>query len=206
MRPQFDLILVSDGQPALVERVNALREALSPRVAILLRDKSATSRALLEQATRLRTITRACGASLLISDRIDVALAVAADGVQLPESGFDIASARALLGPQSVVGASRHDTPGVLEAGRAGADYITLSPIYPSPGKGPALGCDALRETARRAPWPIYALGGVRSELVAELVRAGAGGVAVIREVFDAAQPSLAILALLRALTAARSS
>jgi thiamine monophosphate synthase len=63
------------------------------------------------------------------------------------------------------------------------------------------------REDARYdAPWALFALGGVRVEHVSELVQAGAAGVAVIREVFDAAQPARAILALLRALTAARSS
>jgi thiamine-phosphate pyrophosphorylase len=206
MRPIFDLILVSDGRPELVERVQAFSEALSPRVAILLRDKHAATRALLEQAVLLRAITRARGASLLLSDRIDVALAASADGVQLPEASFDVAQARALLGPQAIVGVSRHDTSGVLEAGRAGADYATLSPIYHSPDKGPPIGGDALRQITRRAPCPVFALGGVRAERVSELMSAGAAGVAVIREVFDAAQPAHAILALLRALSAARSS
>jgi thiamine-phosphate pyrophosphorylase len=206
MRPTFDLILISDGRPELVERVEAFSEALSPRVAVLLRDKHAASRALLEQASRLRAITRARGATLLLSDRIDVALAAGADGVQLPEEGFDVAQARALLGPQAIVGVSRHDMSGVLEAARVGADYATLSPIYHASDKGPPIGCDALRQTARRAAGPVFALGGVRAEHVSELMSAGAAGVAVIREVFDAAQPAHAILALLRALSAARSS
>jgi thiamine-phosphate pyrophosphorylase len=124
----------------------------------------------------------------------------------LPETGFDVATTRALLGPQAIIGVSRHDAPGVLSAGAAGADYVTLSPIYASPEKGSPLGCDALRQAARHVPWPLFALGGVRVEHVSELVRAGAAGLAVIREVFDAAEPAHAILALLRALSAARSS
>lgn len=206
MRPSFDLILISDARPELVERVGALREALSPRVALLLRDKLASGGALLDQALRLRAITRAEGACLLISDRVDVALAAAADGVQLPEAGLPVATARALLGPQALVGVSRHDLSGVRAAEREGADYATLSPIYASPGKGAPIGCEALRQAARHGPLPLYALGGVRADNVSELVRAGAAGIATIREVFDAAQPERAILALLRALTAARSS
>jgi thiamine-phosphate pyrophosphorylase len=206
MRPAFDLIVISDGRPELVARVDALREALSARVAILLRDKRATSGALFEQATRLRAITRASGACLLVSDRVDIALAAAADGVQLPEAGLSVATARSLLGPQAIVGVSRHDLSGIREAERAGADYGTLSPIYESPGKGPALGCDALRQATRHTHWPVFALGGVCTSHVSELVQAGAAGVAAIREVLDAAQPASAILALLRALSAARSS
>jgi thiamine-phosphate pyrophosphorylase len=206
VRPAFDLILIGDGRPELVERVDALREALSPRVALLLRDKLAGAATLLDQAQRLRAITRARGASLLISDRIDVALASGADGVQLPEAGFPVATARALLGPQALLGVSRHDLAGLREAERAGADYATLSPIYESPGKGAPIGCEAIRHAARHGALPLYALGGVRADHVSEIVQAGATGVAAIREVFDAAQPERAILALLRALTAARSS
>jgi thiamine-phosphate pyrophosphorylase len=206
MRPTFDLIVISDGRPEFVERIEAAREALSPRVALLLRDKNAGSGALFEQACRLRAITRAEGASLLLSDRVDVALAAAADGVQLPEAGFSVATARALLGPQAVVGVSRHDLAGVRAAEREGADYCTLAPIFDSPGKGPALGSDAIRQATRHTQWPVFALGGVRADHVSELGKAGAAGVAVIREVLDAAQPARAILALLRALSAARSS
>jgi thiamine-phosphate pyrophosphorylase len=206
MRPSFDLIVISDARPELVERVDALREALSPRVALLLRDKLAGAGALLDQALRLRAITRAHGASLLISDRVDIALAASADGVQLPEAGLPVATARALLGPQALVGVSRHDLAGLRDAERAGANYATLAPIYASPGKGAPVGCDTLRRAARHTGLPLFALGGVRAENVSELVQAGAAGVAAIREVFDAAQPERAILALLRALTAARSS
>ncbi len=206
MRPAFDLIVISDGRSGLVERVEALRGALSPRVALLLRDKQAESGALLAQAQALRTITRATGASLLISDRVDVALAVAADGVQLPETGFPIATARALLGPTALLGASRHDLDGLAAAERAGADYATLSPIYASPGKGAPIGCAALQRAAAASPLPLFALGGVSVAHVPELVHAGASGIAAIREVFDAAQPERAILALLRAFSAARSS
>jgi thiamine-phosphate pyrophosphorylase len=206
MRPAFDLIVISDARPELVERVSALRAALSPRVALLLRDKSADSGALLAQAQALRAITRATGASLLISDRIDIALAVAAEGVQLPEAGFPIATARALLGPSALLGASRHDLAGLHEAERAGADYATLSPIYASPGKGTPIGCAALQRAAAASALPLFALGGVRAEQVPELVRAGAAGIAAIREVFEAAQPDRAILALLRGLSGARSS
>jgi thiamine-phosphate pyrophosphorylase len=105
-----------------------------------------------------------------------------------------------------LTGVSRHNFWGVREAERAGADYATLSPIYAAPDKGAPIGCDALRQATRHTRWPVFALGGVQVEHVPELVQAGAAGVAAIREVFGATQPARAILALLRALSAARSS
>src|SRR4051812_30373651 len=109
MRARFDLLLVSDGQPALYERVaRALSAAQDGRVALLVREPRSTTRELLELSRRLRALTQAQGVHLLISDRLDIALAVQADGVQLPEAGFPPAVARRLLGPDALIGVSRH--------------------------------------------------------------------------------------------------
>ena len=217
MRPRFDLILVTDGAPALLARLTRLAPALSERVAILLRDKQAGLAALAEQARELRTLTRRHGTALLISQHVELALACDADGVQLPDApptapdlleaaSLALERARAQLGSARVLGASRHNLAGVLAAAHAGADYATLSPILASPGKGEPLGIGALAEAARATSMPLFALGGVSAVHVAALCAAGAAGIAVIREVLAAPDPTHALRVLGDALNTGRSS
>lgn len=216
-RPRFDLIVITDGQPDLVARLTRLAPSLNERVAILLRDKQATREALLQQARAVRSLTRACGATLLVSGEVGVALASGADGVQLPEPGGDahdrharaaaaVVAARAQLGPPGLVGVSRHDLEGLRVAAAAGADYATLSPIFASPDKGAPLGVPALAAAAAACTLPLFALGGVRTSDVPALHAAGASGVAVIREVLSHPDPNAALAALMRALSHTRSS
>ena len=203
MRPRFDLLLVTDEADRLLERFTALGGVLCSRVAVLLRRKQHTERALREQALALRLITRAHGASLLISGHLEIALFSEADGVQLPESGPSIRAARELLGAARIVGVSAHDASRLLAAQRDCADYATLSPVFASPNKGAPLGLRAFGEMARTVRLPVFALGGVRAEHVPELAREGAAGVAVIREVWSASEPNRALTSLLSALASA---
>jgi thiamine-phosphate pyrophosphorylase len=204
VHPSFQLIVITDGAPNLIARVRKLASALSPEVALLLRDKHAGPTVLLEQARALRAITREQGAALLVSEHIEIALRAAADGVHLPERSSPLAEARRLLGDR-LIGVSRHDLPGLLAAQQAGADYATLSPIFASPGKGAPLGLAAFAESASATPLPLFALGGVTAHEAGALARAGAAGVAVIREVLGAPDPARALTALRSALTIARS-
>lgn len=108
----------------------------------------------------------------------DPALAPLCGGVHLPD-GADIAAIRTLLGSDALIGASCHDRAGVIAAAGAGADYATLSPIFPTaskPGYGPALGAGVLADL----PLPVLALGGVNAGNVAACIEAGAAGVAVM--------------------------
>jgi thiamine-phosphate pyrophosphorylase len=205
VRPSFSLIVISDGEPDLVRRLERLGPALSPQVALLLRDKQASQAELIGQGHALRALTRAHGATLLVSEHLELARACQADGVHLPEVAVSIAQARATLGDDRWIGVSRHDFPGVSAAAQAGADYATLSPVFASPGKGAALGVEAFAQSARATRLPLFALGGVGVAQVLALLDAGAAGVAVIREVLAAANPPLALAALQRALTHARS-
>jgi thiamine-phosphate pyrophosphorylase len=199
--PPFDLLIVSDGKPGLYARIErALRAADGRRIALQLRERSLTDAALLELARSLRALTHAAGALLLINGRIDIALAAAADGIHLPESAVSPALARAQLGPDRWIGASRHDARGVAVAAAQGADYATLSPIHEVAGKAPPLGHEGFAQIARGTPLPLYALGGVRLDDVAPLCRGGARGIAVMREVLSAADPGARSRALLEAL------
>ncbi|MFT3921356.1 MAG: thiamine phosphate synthase [Myxococcales bacterium] len=196
--PSFDLILITDEGPDLVGRLTRALSAVPPRrVAVQLRTRQSTTREILGVALELRALTRARESTLLINDRVDIALAVEADGVQLPEAGLPIEVARKLLGSQRWVGVSRHDLKGLFEAARQGADYATLSPVHEVAAKGPPLGIAGFARTIAAVRLPVYALGGVRAADVAELRQSGARGIAVVREVLSAADPALATSELL---------
>lgn len=197
----FRLLLITDGAPELLRRTEAaLAVPGTNRVAVLLRDKQTSSRALLETARALRALTLQRAARLLVSDRLDVALLAEADGVHLPEAGFAVTEARRLLGPVRLIGVSRHSHEGILAAQEAGADYATLSPVFASPGKGTPLGMASFAQIVQSSSLPILALGGVGLASLPALIQAGAAGVAVVREVMSAAAPGAAVSQLLRAL------
>ncbi len=150
------------------------------------RDMAATERR--ELATRLRAITRRHGAALSIGGDVDLAFDLAADGVHL-RAGAPVAAARRKLGAHAIIGVSAHGAPEVAAAKAAGADYVTLSPIYPTqskPGYGPALGIGAIAQAAQ-SELPVLALGGVTAERAAACVRAGAAGIAVMGGIMRAA-------------------
>ena len=109
--------------------------------------------------------------------------------MQLPERGPAPAVARAQLGPDAQIGASRHDRAGVYAAQRDGATFVTLSPVFAVPDKDSPLGLAAFGELARASRIRCSALGGIDATRAALAVRAGAHGVAVIREVWDTASP-----------------
>jgi len=120
---------------------------------------------------------------LLVNERLDVALASGADGVHLPSDSLPLSTVRARAGSAAVVGISCHSEDEVLQAGRDGASYVLVGPVFSTPSKAESrpLGVRALREICRRSPAPVFALGGVSRDNAESCVRAGAVGVAGIR-------------------------
>src|SRR5262249_35639997 len=111
-----------------------------------------------------RLLTRAHGAPLIIHDRIDVALAVGADGVHLPVRGLPPKIAHRLCGDRLFVGASTHSLVELGMAVRAGVGYVSFGPVYPTPSKaiyGPPLGIERLKQAVEMSPVPVFALGGI---------------------------------------------
>jgi thiamine-phosphate pyrophosphorylase len=195
----FDLLLITDEAPELPQRVaRALESAPAGRVAVQLRHKGASAQALYDAGLALRGITRKASAPLIINDRADVALALDADGVHLPEAGLSTALARSLMGAQRLVGRSCHDAAGLARAEREGADYVTLAPVLAVPGKGAPLGLEGFARLCASVALPVYALGGISDAHVAPLRAVGARGVAVIRYVLSAEEPGARVHALLR--------
>lgn len=150
--------------------------------AIQLREKDLSDLEILDLATRLRDAFPPPG-RLLVNGRFDIALAADADGVHLPASGLPAAAVRRAVPAGFLVGCSTHDLDELSVARRAGADYATFGPVFPTPGKeGLATrGLDGLRRAARLG-LPLFALGGITSaEAIHQVARAGAAGVAGIR-------------------------
>ncbi len=197
----FDLYLITDPAADVIGVTRAALSAAEPgRVAVQLRDKSASARELIALASALLPICRAAGAPLFVNDRADVARIVGADGAHLPEAGLSVQEARTILGPSARIGRSCHDRAGLERALRDGADLATLAPVNAVPGKGAPLGVEGFARAARDLPLDVYALGGVGAEDARALREAGARGVAVIRAVYGAVDPAAEVRALLSAL------
>jgi len=160
--------------------------------AVQLREKDLSAAELFDLASRLRALCVTYGARLLINDRIDVALAVTADGVHLPVDSFAAADARRLLGSAALIGASAHSLEQAQAAAAGGADFVVLGPVFDTPSKrsfGPPLGLDRLAAVTRSTPCPVLAIGGITPERVAAVLQCGARGVAVVSAISEADDP-----------------
>ena len=138
-------------------------------------------------------------ASLIVNDRIDVALALEADGVQLPEEGSPVDEARRTVGPDMLIGRSIHSIGSAIEAEREGADFLIAGTIFPSASHpdGPVQGTDFLRKLCSEVYIPVLAIGGVTSENVVDVMDAGCSGAAVISAISETEEPGSATRTLL---------
>lgn len=170
---------------------------------IQLREKEMPMPDFLRLAELLRVRTAQADALLIINDRVDVALAVSADGVHLGQADFPIAPARRLA-PDLIIGASTHSPAEAQAAERAGASYINIGPLFPTQTKqksGEFLGLEGLRKIARLVTIPWTVMGGIKKEHIPDLLKAGARTIAVVTAVTADANPAQAardLLALLR--------
>ena len=156
---------------------------------LLLRDKDLEPRERRDLAARLAEIARRYGMHLSVSR--DVALAAEYGASVHLQSAAAVGAARQRLGPGALVGVSAHSFDDVAAAAAAGADYVTLSPIFltaSKPGYGPALGVAAIRRAADLGI-SVIALGGVTTGLVRPCIDAGAAGVAVMGEIMRSDEP-----------------
>jgi thiamine-phosphate pyrophosphorylase len=173
-------------EPARVEAV--VRAACGGGADLVqLRRKGDDGLATLRLAERCRAITAAAGVLLVVNDRLDVAMAVGADGVHLGQDDLPLAVARRLW-PAGLVGRSTHTLAQAQEAEREGADYIGVGPVFATPTKPgrPAVGLGLVREAAASVRIPWFAIGGISAETLGAVVGAGARRVAVVRAVCGA--------------------
>lgn len=187
-----------DGPVAPVRR--ALEGAQAGLVGVQLRAKDASDRQLLDWGHELREVTRAAGGLLAVNRRVDVAQIVGADAVHLPELGLPATRVREAWPAIEMLGASRHDRPGLRAAEQNSASYAFLSPIFHVPGKAPPIGIHGFRDAIVDVGIPTYALGGIKPEDCSALLSAGAFGVAIRRAIFQADDPADALFQFLREL------
>ncbi|MGQ9467265.1 MAG: thiamine phosphate synthase [Anaerolineae bacterium] len=153
------------------------------------REKEGTTRQLVEEARALLELAHQMGVPLIVNDRVDIALAVDADGVHVGQDDMPAPIARKLMGPGKIIGVSATNLEEALQAERDGADYIGAGPIFATPTKpdaAPPMGLEGLAEICRRVSIPVVAIGGINEENAAAVIRAGAAGVAVVSAIVAA--------------------
>ncbi|MBD2439494.1 thiamine phosphate synthase [Nostoc sp. FACHB-110] len=185
------LYLVTSPSDTLLGTVeSALKGGLT---LVQYRDKNTDDTVRLEQATKLRQLCHAYGALFIMNDRVDLALAVDADGVHLGQQDMPIALARQLLGPQRIIGRSTTNAEEMQKAISEGADYIGVGPVYETPTKlgKAAAGLEYVRYAAQNSPIPWFAIGGIDANNINDVIDAGAERVAVVRSLMQAEQPTL---------------
>lgn len=211
------LCLVTDDELS-ADRIVAVVEAAcaAGRIVVQLRARNRDGRELFDLAQRLRRASAANDSLLVVNDRLDIALAVRADGVQLPASGIPARVARALLDRRAGsadrlrIGLSVHSVE-EIRANAAHVDYFQFGPVFATPSKlayGPPQGVAALAEAisaATDAQRPLVAVGGIDATNAFTPIGAGAAGVAVIRAVMRASDPGAATRALLEGITRRRA-
>jgi thiamine-phosphate pyrophosphorylase len=168
--------------------VNSVEEALEGgATSIQLRMKNASTRQMIEMGVEIRRLTQEYGALYFVDDRVDVALATDADGVQLGPEDMPITMAKEIA-PNMLIGASVYSLKDALEAEKLGAHFIGAGSIYPSPTKPdvPVIGLEGLKLIVRSVRIPVVAVGGITEFNVLEVMETGIAGIAVISAIMGA--------------------
>ncbi|WP_222268200.1 thiamine phosphate synthase [Modestobacter marinus] len=205
-RPLGPLHVLTDarGGPTALAAVQAAVAAGAPVVQV--RAKGSTDRQLYAFARAVVEVCAPAGATCLVNDRVDVALAAGADGTHLGADDLPLAAARRVAGPGHLLGGTARDPERARLLVAEGADYLGVGPAWPTTtktGLPDALGPAGVRAVATAVDVPVIAIGGVTAARVADLLAAGAAGVAVVGAVSAAPDPGAATRELLRALRAA---
>jgi len=184
--------------------VEVVAEAVAGGVTcVQLREKSCSTREFLQEALALKELLQPLGIPLIINDRVDIALAVRADGVHLGQTDMPINHARRLLGPDCLIGISAESVADAIEAEQQGADYIGISPVFSTPTKtdtAPALGLEGIRQIRALVRIPLVGIGGINLTNSRQVIAAGADGVAVVSAIMAAESSRLAAQAIRREL------
>lgn len=195
------LVLTDTGLAAPRPVVEVVERALAGGArAVQLRNKSESARELLEVGRTLRKLTRDAGALLFVNDRVDLALALDADGVHVGPDDLPVAAVRRVTSPDFLIGRSADDPEVARRAIADGADYIGCGAVYATstkPDAGDVIGLPGLRTMVASVDRPVVAIGGITVERVAEVAGTGVAGIAVVGAVMSAKDPATACRALL---------
>lgn len=208
----WSLYLITDrriaGDGNIVDIVSA---AIQGGVTVVqLRDKTATTHEMIELGRALNHMTQKAGIPLIINDRVDVALAIDADGVHVgPPDDMPASLARRLLGPDRIIGVSAESPAIALQAARDGADYVGVGDVFGTGSKADAgipIGLSGLKAVAEVCPIPVVGIGGIHHGNAGDVIHAGADGVALISAIVGAGDPQAAAKELLKHIEGARKA
>jgi thiamine-phosphate pyrophosphorylase len=207
----YSLYLVTDrglarGRPTLEIVRAAVRGGVT---CVQLREKTCSTREFIAEALKVKAFLESSGVPLIINDRVDVALAVGADGVHLGQSDMPLSTARSLVGDAMVIGISVESIADAVEAQAGGADYLGVSPVFATPTKtdtAAPLGLAGLTAIRAAVQLPLVAIGGLNDRNAAETIRSGADGIAVVSAIVAAQDPEQAARNLKTAIQAARQT
>ncbi len=174
---------------------------------VQLREKTCSTREFLDEALKVKAFLESSGVPLIVNDRVDVALAVGADGLHLGQNDMPLAAARSLVGSAMVIGISVETTEDAVAAQGGGADYLGVSPIFATPTKtdtAAPLGLEGLKAIRRAVKIPLVAIGGLNHRNAAAVIRGGADGIAVVTAIVAAEDPEQAARDLKGAIVTAR--
>ncbi|MBW9223147.1 thiamine phosphate synthase [Methanothermococcus sp. SCGC AD-155-E23] len=186
LREKLKLYVITDRR--FRDELEGVREALEGgATAIQLRLKGISTREMVEVGRKIREITQDYDALYIVNDRVDVALAVDADGVHVGQNDMPVEIVKEIA-PHLIVGVSASNLREALEGERKGADYIGAGSVFPTRTKEDArlLGLEGLKEIVRNVHIPVVAIGGINHENVREVLKVGVDGVAVISAILGA--------------------
>ena len=177
------------------EFLRRVESALEGGVTIVqLREKSRTTREYIELADKVHSLTQFYNVPLIIDDRVDVMLAVDAEGVHVGAEDMPVATARRLIGPDKILGATAKTVPVAKAAYEAGADYLGVGAIYPTTTKVKTVltSTDTLREITEAVPIPVNAIGGLNGDNLDVLKEINIAGVCAVSAIMKADDPKMA--------------
>ncbi|MGB9812101.1 MAG: thiamine phosphate synthase [Thermovenabulum sp.] len=180
----YSLYLITD-RTYLKDRslFDAVEEAIKAGVTVVqLREKNISDREFYEMGLKLREVTKKYGVPLIINDRVDIAIAVDADGVHLGQEELPAKVVREVIGYKKIIGVSASSLKEAEEAYKCGADYIGVGAIFPTPSKKDAkyVGLQTLKEITEKIPIPVLAIGGITKENIQEVLKYNIKGVCCI--------------------------
>lgn len=206
--PDYSVYLVTDrplckGRDLLDVVARAVRGGVTM---VQLREKNAGTRDFVELGRAMMDLLKPSEVPLLINDRVDVALAIGANGVHVGQSDMAYADARELMGPNAIIGLSVETPEQAEEAELWNVDYYGVSPVFSTPTKtdtGKPWGIEGLRRLSAISRKPLVGIGSIGSDNAVDVIRAGAAGVAVVSAICSADDPEEAARALCRSVKAA---
>jgi len=206
--PDWRLYLVTDRSLARGRSVPCVVEAAvrGGVTAVQLRDKNCSTRDFIQLGRQLKELLTPLHVPLIVNDRVDIALAIGADGVHIGQQDMDYQLARKLLGPGALIGLSIETIEQARAAAAFDVDYLGVGPVFATATKmdaAPPLGVVGLARVRALAPHPIVAIGGIGTENVGQVIHSGADGVAIVSAICAADDPERAARELRQSIDAA---